>query len=133
MKKAKKALTYKDFLQETLSDKPSKLYLSNADGITDLYLEVLSETHQTLKRAVILFSLAEQKVQKECFSKELDLDHADRVIYLQDNMIEPRKELASVMVVGGNFEDYQEVLDNPQICEAVVARSFDSGQYAIKK
>lgn len=127
---SKKKLTYKDFLQPTLSDKPTKLFLSNEDGVTDFYLDVLSTKHPKVKRAVTKYGLAEQVVYTE--ASKID-DKVDRVIFAQDGLVEPRKELASAFVSGGNFDDYLEVLNNPVNCDAVIARAFDTAKYAAKK
>ncbi|MDB4261686.1 hypothetical protein N9878_02330 [bacterium] len=123
-------LTYKDFLAETLSDKPSQLFLSGTDGVTDFYLDVLGEKNPALKRAIIDYSLKEQDVYKSASDIK---DRVERVIYVQDSLIPIRKELALNMVTGGNFEDHLMVLDNPINCDAVIARSYDASNYAVKK
>lgn len=133
MTKAKKKLTYKDFLQPTLSDKPSQLFLSNDDGLTDLYLEVLSYKHPSIKRAVTSYALAENKIKAECWDEEKDLDNIGRIHYFDDECLPHRKELALAMVSNGNFEGFVNVLDNPDIVNAVIARSYDTSEYAIKK
>ena len=123
-------LTYKDFLAETLSDKPSKLFLSNADGISEFYLEVLSEKHPDIKRDIIAYGISEQEVYAEASKMT---DKVDRVIFVQDSLLPLRKTLAKAMVTGGNFDNHTEVLDNPINCDAVIARAYDSAEYAAKK
>ena len=130
MAKKTKALTYKNFLQPTLSDKPSQLFLSSEDGITDFYLDVLSSKNPKIKRAVTAYGLAEQEVYTEAGKLE---DKVDRVIFAQDNLIEPRKVFASALVTGGNFDDYIEVLGNPINCDAVIARAYSTSEYLEKK
>ncbi len=123
-------LTYKDFLQETLSDKPSQLFLSNADGVSDFYLEVLSEKHPSLKRNIISYGIEEQDI----YTKARDIeDKVDRVLFVQDSLIPLRKTLALSMVVGGNFGNHIEVLENPINCDAVIAHSYSVSNYAVKK
>jgi hypothetical protein len=124
-----KKLSYKDFLVETLSDKPSKLYLSNADGVTDCCLDVLSASHPTLKRAIITYGLAEQEV----YTEARKLDKIDLVLYVDEHLPQHRKELAEAMVTGGNFEGFIHVLENPVNVDAVVARAYDASNYAVKK
>jgi len=130
MAKKTKVLTYKDFLQETLSDKPSKLFLSNENGVSDFYLEVLSEKHPKLKRDIIAYGIAEQEVYAKAHEIE---DKVDRVIFVQDSLIPLRKTLALNMVTGGNFDEHLNVLDNHINVDAVIARSYDASNYAVKK
>jgi hypothetical protein len=130
MAKKTKVLTYKDFLQPNLSDKPSKLFLSSEDGITDFYLEVLSDKHPKLKREIVAYGIAEQEV----YAKAHEItDKVDRVLFVQDSLTPLRKDLALSMVTGGNFDFHINVLENPINCDAVIARSFDSGKYLEKK
>ena len=124
-----KKLSYKDFLQETLSDKPSKLYLSNTDGVTDCYLEVLSAGNPTLKRAVIAYGLAEQEV----YTEARKLDKIDLVLYVDEHLPAHRMALSIEMVTGGNFDGFIHVLENPVNVDAVIARSYDASNYAVKK
>ena len=124
-----KKLSYKDFLPETLSDKPSKLFLSNADGVTDLCLEVLSAGNPTLKRAVITYGVAEQEV----YAEARKLDKIDLVLYVDEHLPAHRKALAETMVTGGNFDEYIKVLENPVNVDAVIARAYDASNYSIKK
>jgi hypothetical protein len=130
MTKKAKVLTYKDFLQPTLSDLPSKLYLSGEDGVTDFYLDVLSSKHPKLKRAIVAYGIEEQ----ETYAKAREItDKVDRVLFVQDSLEPLRKDLALGMVTGGNFDFHINVLENPINCDAVIARSFDSGKYLQKK
>ena len=122
-------LTYKDFLAETLSDKPSKLFLSNADGVTDLCLNVLGASNPILKRATITYGLAEQEV----YTEARKLDKVDLVLYVDEHLPPHRKALAEAMVTGGNFDDYIKVLENPVNVDAVIARSYDASNYTAKK
>ena len=123
-------LTYKDFLQETLSDKPSKLFLSSANGVTDCYLDVLSEKHPSLKRSVVSYGIGEQEIYVEANKIK---DKVDRVLFVQDSLEPLRQELALSMVVGGNFDSHLNVLDNPVNCDAVIAHSFSASNYTTKK
>ena len=60
-------------------------------------------------------------------------DKVDRVIYAQEKLISKRKVFAEALVVGGNFEDYIKVLENPLNCDAVIARAYTSSEYLEKK
>ena len=129
-KPTKKKLTFKDFLQPTLSDKPSQLFLSSEDGITDFYLDVLSSKNPKVKRAVTAYGLAEQEVYIEANSVE---DKVDRIIQAQEENEPNRKALAEALITGGNFDDYIEVLNNPVNCDAVIARAYSTSEYLEKK
>jgi hypothetical protein len=129
-KKLTKKLSYKDFLQPTLSDLPSKLYLSSEDGLTEFHLEVLSSKNPKVKRAVTAYGLAEQDVYIKANEVE---DKVDRILQAQDENEPNRKELAMALVVGGNFDEFIKVLDNPLNCDAVIARAYSTSEYAVKK
>lgn len=138
---AKKKLTFESFLPETLSEKPSKLFLSDADGLTEMYLEVLSSEHPIAKRAATLYAIRESDILKEANDlRKADADgnisaddRADSIILANDGVKEPRKELAETLVCGGNFENYMAVLANSIIVDAVIARAYDTQHYLEKK
>lgn len=138
---AKKKLTYKDFLQETLSEKPSELFLSNKDGLTDMYLEVLSADHPSAKRAATLYAIRESDILKAANelrkadeNGNIDVnDRIDAIFLANDGVKAPRKEFAIALVSGGNFDGYSNVLDNSVIVDAVIARAYDASHYLQKK
>lgn len=136
VKKAKKVFKLEDFFVQTLNDKPSKMMLLLNNEETGHWLGVLGSLSPKLKRPIADYRRNLAKCRKKGESIKDDLERAE---YESETMAELDLVLASEMLETWSFdgatrEDALRVLsENEALPNAVIAHSFDSGNYATKK
>ncbi len=131
-----KKLTLDDFIVPTLTDKPSKLLMTLDGNETVEFLQVISATHADLRRPLMKYGLAINKLKDSCKPIE---DEVDRIVTFSEGEEKLEKELAFHMTAGWSLGEFNAQLlnkllnNNKGIVKGIIIQSYTASDYTTKK